>query len=529
MIVYANEFYLQPHVDDLETLKRAIKHWMGRKIGVAFKSTKIIPFAQPFRTRREDTGPNEVMIIGTPDHAQDYSLSINFQHNDSETRGRAWFTRIGIERKVKDAPLHVTILLETSEVSPQAAAVPVTPSQPGIVHELLKSCPLDPATPGATIRELTPASVGAFKAEVADPRRFHAVIVVSPDDFSEEPHLQVNGLRERLVGLAQVYLIPNKRDAWKLRDGLLPSFHTAWDGSITVITPIRGGVAYGRVYRGEEIEALTADTELPFDRFLFNELTHRFNLPKSRRHISDTVVGRRLVAYKLDALRKKVGNADGLQEIVESYEEDRDKAQKHAEDLEAKLLEAEIRSEKQQEEIDKLEKQVRTLQYHLNQASATAGTSEAPTAEPGPPPESLVGIPEWIEAQHPGRLAFTGRAERTLKASPYDDLEKAAAVFRILAGKFYAAFRKEIQFRDATEVLKDIPAKYSGNQSEVTAGMKDGYECDHNGKRYFLRKHIRLGSSRDPRLCFCVYFDWEPAVNTIIVLHAGGHLDTQST
>lgn len=529
MIVYANEFYLQPREGDLETLKQAIKHWMGRKIGPAFNTTKIIPFAEPFRTRRDDTGPNEVMIIGTPDHAEDYSLSINYQHNDSVTRGRAWFTRIGIERMAKDAPLHVTILLETSEVSPQAAAVPVTPSQPGIVPQILKRCPLDPTTPGATIRQLTPASVEAFKAEVADRHRFHAVIVVSPDDFTEEPHVNVEGLRERLVGLAQIYLIPNKRDAWRLREGLLPSFHTAWDGSITVISPGRGGVAYGKVYRNEEIEALTADTELPFDRFLFNELTHRFNLAKSRRHIGDNVVGRRLVAYKLADLRSKVGNVDGLQEIVESYEEDRDKAQKHAEDLEAKLLESEIRSEKQQEEIAELEKRVRTLQYHLSQASATAGSSEAPAAAPAAPPESLTDLPEWIEAQHPGRLTFTGRAGRTLKDSPYDDLKKAATVFRILAGKFYAAFLKEIQFRDAIDVLREIPAKYAGNQSEVTAGMKDGYECDHNGKRYFLRKHIRVGSSRDPRLCFCVYFEWEPAVNKIIVLHAGEHLDTQST
>jgi hypothetical protein len=141
----------------------------------------------------------------------------------------------------------------------------------------------------------------------------------------------------------------------------------------------------------------------------------------------------------------------------------------------------------------------------------------------------LADLPDWIESEHPGRLVFTGRAYRTLKDSSYDDMKKVAEVFQILAVEFYAAFRKEIQFQDAIDVLRKITAKYSGNQSEVTAGMKHGYECDHDGKRYFLRKHIRLGSSRDPRLCFCVYFEWEPAVNKIIVLHAGAHLDTQST
>ncbi len=119
MIVYANEFCLKAEDGDLSILKQAIKTWMGKKIGPAFRNTKIIPCSEPFRVRREDTGPNEVMIIGTTDHADDYSLSINYRHNDAVTQGRAWFTRIGIERQGGGNPLHVTVLLETSEVSPQ--------------------------------------------------------------------------------------------------------------------------------------------------------------------------------------------------------------------------------------------------------------------------------------------------------------------------------------------------------------------------------------------------------------------------
>lgn len=531
MIVYANEFYFDPNDDGLERVKDAIKRWLGRKIGPSFAPMRIIPFAKPFKVVREDTATNEVMIIGTPDQAKDYSLSITYRHNDRDVHGRAWFTRIGVERAEEGEPLRVTILLETQEVSPQAAMNPVTPSQPGVVQELLRRCQLHAATPGATVRELTPATVEAFKQEVFIPHRPYAVVVVSVDNFSEKPLVDPALLQQRLIGLAQIYNISTKHDSRKLRE-LLPSYHTAWDGSVTMISPDRANFQgpLGRVYRGEQIEAMREDTGSEFDVHLFAELTHRFNLAKSRRHISDTVVGRRLTAFKLAQLREKAGDIGGLQEIVDSYERDRDEAKKHAEDLEAKLLEIEIQNEKWRGEIETLGKKIRTLEYQLQQArsSAEAASGDAP-APAVTVPDSLKDVPVWLEQEHAKRVVFTGRAERTLKDSPYEDLEKVGATFRVLATSFYAAFRKEISFQDAIEALAPIPAKYSGKQSEVTAGMNDGYDCTHEGVKYSLQKHIGLGTSRDPRYCFRLYFEWDPKGQQIIVLHAGEHLDTQST
>jgi hypothetical protein len=531
MIVYANEFFFSSSNNGLENIKWAIKQWLSKKIGPSFSSTKIIPFAKPFKFTREDTGPNEVMIIGTPDQATDYSLSINYRHNDTKVQGRAWFTRIGIERLNAAAPLRVTVLLETQEVSPQAATVPVTPSQPGIVYTLLEHCRLDSKTPGAEVKLLSPSGADEFKREVADSYRTHAVVVVSVDDFSEEPLVDLQGLRRRLVGLAQIYSIPSKRDAWKLRNGILPNYHTAWDGSIAVISPGRvNGTAHGRVYRNQEIDAIQEDTHLDFDRYLFSELTHRFNLAKSRRHIGDALVGRRLVAFKLAHLRDKAGDISSLHEIVDSYEKDRDEAKKQAEELEYKLLEVEIQNDKLRTQIGELEKQVRTFKYHLNQANtANRGSMIALLDSEVPMPDSLIAIPDWAEKNFPSRLTFTGRAERTLKNSTYEDLSKVASVFRILATRFFSAFSKEISFQDATESLEEVSARYSGKQSDVTAGMNDGYECSHEGIKYLLQKHIGLGSSRDPRYCFRLYFDWEPQSKRIVVLHAGVHLDTQST
>lgn len=530
MLVYANEFHLAPDEHSLETLKRAIHRWLRKKIGPSFTNTKIIPFAQPFAIRDPQTGVNEVMIFGTPDDAPDYCLSITYRHNDSAVHGRAWFTRIGIERATPKSPLRVTILLETSDLSPQVAANPVTASLPGVVYDILGDCRLDERTPGAAVRVLTAAKAKKFEDIIADPCRHHAILVVSPDDFSEEPCVDTDAIQQRLVGLAQIYEIRDKREAWKLRK-LLPSYHTAWDGSITLISPGRSGSAPGRVFRHDDIDAIRHDTGLEFDRHLFNELTHRFNLPKSRRHIGDEVVGRRLMAFKLARLREQASGVSGLEEIVESYEEDRDKAQKHSEELEFKLLSAEEEIERLAGEKQELERQVRTLRFHLNQAGqaatpAPAGEEES-IEEPIPANASEAG--ERAVGKFPDKLILTNHAKKTLNSSPYEDGEKVLAVFTCLATAFHAAFTGTLRMQDAIAQLQESGATYSANQSDITAGMKTGYQRSYKGKKYKLNRHIILGKARDPRHCFRVYFEWEADEKRILVLHAGNHLDTQST
>lgn len=528
MLIYANEFYLQATDNALANFKSGVKTWLGKKIGPAFNSTRIIPFDQPFISRHPETGPNEVTIFGTPDQAPDYCLSINYRHNDARVSGRAWFTRIGIERPEPTAPLRVTIVLETSEISPQVAEHRITPTQPGVVGAILSRCPLDVRTPGAHVRLLDVKTKAAYLVEVEDPYRFHTILVVSPDDFSEEPLVDVEELQKRLVGLAQIYLIPNKREAWKLRNDL-PPFHTAWDGSITVISPSRNGRAMGRVFRQDEVEALAHDSGLSFEHYLFSDLTHRQNLPKSRRHIGDDLVGRRLIGFKLAKLREKTASVEGLDEIVQSYEEDRDKAKRHAEDIEFKLLSAEEITERLREEKQELEKKIRTLQFQLRSARAPASNATSGEVEEEKRPRSLDELGEMASNSFEDRLIITNHTRKTLKSSPFLDVERAWGAFKVLANEFHAAFSGELQMQDAIDQLRELPGQYAANQSEITAGKNSGYERSHNGRKYSLVKHIVLGRARDPQHCFRLYFEWEPEERKIIVLHAGEHLDTQST
>ena len=527
MLVYANEFFLKSDPDLLKKVKQGIKYWLDGKLGPAFRSTKIIPFAENLVIKDSSTGVNEISIIGTPDHAPDYCLSINFRHSDSQVSGRAWFTRIGLERTSPNAPMRVTVLLETSEISPQVALNPVFPSKPGVVSEILNRCEVDALTPGKDIKLLTLETLAEFQAEIETPNRRHPVLVVSPDDFSEEPLVDVNDLKRRLVGLAQTYVIPDKRMAWKLRD-TLPSYHTAWDGSITVIGTLRDGKIMGRVFRNDEIEAICNERWCSFERHLFEEITHRSNLSMSRRHVSRDVVGRRLIAFKIAKLREEATTVEGLEEVVRSYEEERDKAKTHAEDLEFRLLAAEESNERLREDINELEKRIRTQLFQLNQARAVAPAIE-PAEIDEPNPTTLVELGEMVRTLFGSRLVLTNHAEKTLRKSPFEDVARAWRAFRILGSQFYGAFTKELRMQDAIDELRSVPGAYAGNNSESTAGRCAGYERLYNGKNYTLNKHILLGSARDPRHCFRLYFEWEPQENKIIVLHAGEHLDTLST
>lgn len=527
MLVYANEFYFKPQPDLLGKLKGGIKAWLDKKLGVPFYNVKIIPFAENLVIRDPNTGVNEVSIIGTPDSAPDYCLSINFRHNDSQVNGRAWFTRIGMERASADAPMRVTVLLETSEISPQVALFPVSPSKPGVVSYILNRCELDPQTSGRNIKTLGTASLDEFQSEISDRNRRYPIIVVSPDDFSEQPLINADDLRKNLVGLAQTYLIADKHEARRLKSSL-PPYHTAWDGSIAVIGSVRDGRAHGRVYKNDEIEAICHDAGFSFERYLFEDITHRNNLPMSRRHISHDVVGRRLIAFRINKLRQEATTVEGLEQVVQSYEEDRDKAQQHASDLEFKLLSSEETNEEHKQQIDELEKKIRTLQFQLKHARELSVSQESAQAVEVAP-ISLSKMVFELQNRYAGQLVITGNAERTMKKSPFEDVGRVWAAFKVLGGAFYAVFKQELHMEDAIEELRLVPGQYAGNNSEVTAGRYNGYERIHNNKKYSLNKHIALGKARDPRLCFRLYFEWEPAEGKIVVLHAGEHLDTQSS
>jgi len=524
MLVYATEFYLKPEDGLLEKAKAPIKTWLGKKLGPAFRPVLIIPFNEPFTIARPGTGQNEVRIIGTPDHAPDYCLSITDRHLDAQVSGRAWFTRIGLERSSPSAPLRVTILLETSEVSPQAAQHPVTPTKPGIVSDILNGCEPDELTPGKHIRQLSEATLSEFQAEIADPRRRHPIIVISPDDFTEQPLLDEAELARLLVGLAQVYVIDQKREAWRLRNQL-PPWHTAWDGSVTVISPERAGKAFGKVYRNDEIEAIRLESARSFERFLFEEITHRSNLPLSRRHIGDEWVGRRLIAFKIAQLKEAGADGKDWAEFARIYEEERDLARKAAEKLEFKLEETEESNERLRQQIVELENKVRSQQWHLKNA-AQSTLAPQPAAMAKPEPASLTEVTSHVLEQFADQLELTSHAEKTLKKSPYEDVSLAWGAFKALANQFHAAFTQQLPMQEAIASLREAGGKYASNNSEFTAGRCDGYERTHAGKKYTLNKHLQLGSARDPRYCFRLYFEWEPAREKIIVLHAGEHLDT---
>jgi hypothetical protein len=528
MLVYATEFYLKHQDGLLDNVKSAIKQWLGKKLGPAFRSMLIIPFSEPFSVTRPETGLNEVSIIGTPDKAEDYCLSINYRHGDSAVSGRAWFTRIGLERSSPDAPMRVTVLLETSEVSPQAGQYLVTPTKPRIVADILNCCEPDDRTPGRLLKILSEDTLDEFRSEIGNTRRRYPIIVVSPDDFTEEPLLDPTELWRLIVGLAQVYVIPEKRLAWRLRDQL-PAWYTAWDGSVTVISPERDGKALGRVYRNDEIEGICLDGNKPFERFLFEEITHRSNLPMSRRHISHEWVGRRLIAFKIAQL-KEAGRAGGdLEELVKSYEEDRNVARQTAEDLEFKLVEMEESNSQLREKIAELENKVRTQQWHLKNASQTVRQMES-GASAEAAPESLSEFVDCVASQLGDCLELAGNAEKSLRKSPYEDLGRAWMAFQLLGTKFHSAFCGQLPMQEAISAMRvEVDGRYAANNSGITAGKCDGYERTHRGKKYTLNKHIQLGTARDPRFCFRIYFEWEPELKRIIILHAGEHLDTTTS
>ena len=66
--------------------------------------------------------------------------------------------------------------------------------------------------------------------------------------------------------------------------------------------------------------------------------------------------------------------------------------------------------------------------------------------------------------------------------------------------------------------------------SRVSAGRQgDDYFVVHAGRRQFLNRHLKKGTSKDPRNCLRIYFFWDTENDTVVIGSLPEHLGTATT
>ena len=233
MLVYANSFYVPPVNGGADRILDAADSWLLQKTARTLTATA---FVNKPMVRLPDGKELEVLLSGDAHKGQSVYGSVVSSHPDEIVSGRKWFTRMGFHQSTPTKPTFVTIVLETGDISVQAGASRVFATRPGLVAHIVAKCGVVPPTPSPNIFRLTPENAPELDAEVAASDRQYAVIVISPEPFSERSYMDADELLRQVVGLAKVAVIGNKAHTRPITS-VLGRKCSAWGGAVNIIMP----------------------------------------------------------------------------------------------------------------------------------------------------------------------------------------------------------------------------------------------------------------------------------------------------
>ena len=168
----------------------------------------------------------------------------------------------------------------------------------------------------------------------------------------------------------------------------------------------------------------------------------------------------------------------------------------------------------------------------LQRLAALEGGEPAEPAEQRivPPLPGYAELPAWVEEHFSGRVVLAGRALRALKGAGFEDVGLVGNAIELLATS-YRQMKSEggRELRDVFEAeLRALRLQETPSITPVGQGRaRDDYAVECDGRRLTLDRHLKNNAkTRDPRLCFRLYFAWDEASRQVVIGHLPGHMKT---
>jgi hypothetical protein len=165
---------------------------------------------------------------------------------------------------------------------------------------------------------------------------------------------------------------------------------------------------------------------------------------------------------------------------------------------------------------------IRVLQQKPAQSAVATPDADAPN--------SLDDFEDWCKANLSGSVELVNRAYQGVRKSNFEETKLIYQALSLLRD-FYVPMRIEgtPERRDAYQgELKKLGLEDSltGNGTRFD---EDGNSVQYAGRKRALDRHLKSGSSRDPRFCFRLYFFWDEDEQVVVVGWLPSHLDSRST
>lgn len=138
--------------------------------------------------------------------------------------------------------------------------------------------------------------------------------------------------------------------------------------------------------------------------------------------------------------------------------------------------------------------------------------------------QSLELVATDVMAVYPSRLLFTTPARKSMRDSPFRDLDKFRQCLELMCTSLHEnLLSKSNRLDEVLTKFSQAGITYSANLSDVTEG-RYGDLRQYKGRKADLRRHFKIGSARDATRTMRIHFEWDDEITAIVVHHAGHHL-----
>lgn len=520
MLVYSTHFTLDKSVSVRQILS-IVALWLTQKTKIDFSASQLLQN----KSSRLRTGFDleTYMILGDYPSANVVRLS----HGDDQVPGRQWVTEIAVRQLDYNRDIECTINLSTNEISARVVRG-ITPTRPRVILEIVKNCKPVGGTPGTEILEIDETNTEIAKYLILDPNRQHPVIIISPYADGTYP-IDVEKLRELVVTIADIVKIKPNADTYEI-SRQLGGRYSAWRGAMNIVFAKYGDEYSSYVMLPDQMTDFIIQDSLETE--VFSIITHKTNIPNSRKQISHHYVNESNLRLELHRKKKEAQESKDVGKYVsflESYikSQEQQNSRLRAEADEYAQLYDECENEMRQMQFD-----MASLKHQLTQAGAQKYSDYDEKTrialfnsffQKPNPTECLLSLcslfPKEVEI-----------LESAWKSAKESDSFKYGDRLMILLKKLVFDYRMSLIEGKGDSNALNIFGKesFTAKESETTESNKRAIELrtfDYDGEQIHMVKHLKIGVNPSAAETIRVHFHWDSKLQKIVIGHCGQHLD----
>jgi hypothetical protein len=525
MLVYSNTLWLDK-TSGIESVLTAISDWLS------FKTHEKVLVWRFKENSERVMGDNSRIESWAASSAFPVLHAIRYTHRDSKVSGRQWVTEIGLKLDDAQSPIQCSILLKTNEISARVSAK-VEVTRPRVVESIIKKSSISNETPGLSVTTLTEDNAEAVGTAIHDPKRTHAILVVSPKD--DQYLVDVERVRSLVVGLAEVFVIPYDADTFAIAD-IMGGQYASWLGAVNLVFPrfhYRGvDMTPTRRLMPEDIDKVRAAGGQPEGEIL-SLLAHRLNLPNSWRHIAPDTVKQLALRQELQRQREQASKNGDLNELIELYREENTRQEEQIRELKnvAEANNDQIRE--QDATIDQLEFDIENLKVSLQNSRQSAPVSTGGASDEvvdsflcvanksAPTPFQCLQL---VSHFFPDALVITDSAWKSATTSASFKYGQKALGLLI---KLATDYRKDLLEGKGDAVARmHFGNAYAAKESETVEQNKRAKQArtfTYKGRELQVSKHLRIGTKDSVAETLRIYFEWDAEDGKSVIFHCGQH------